>query len=433
MGAVALIRVSGPESRVLCGRRFRGKMAEEWVARRQYYGQIVDSGGEPVDDVLLTWFPGPNSFTGEDVVEIACHGGVLITRDVLNSLLEAGAIPAAAGEFSQRAFFNGKLDLTQAEAIMDLISAQSDLAVKAAREQLEGRLGGQLERIREQLITILAHVEAYIDFPEEDIDPDTNEGLMSRIEQVGALVSDLLATADQGRIIREGLRTVICGAPNAGKSSLLNLFLGFDRAIVNSAPGTTRDTIEEVINLRGIPVRLIDTAGIREGEGEVEREGIERSRAQLDRAELVLLVIDSSEGKGAVESIEIPENAKVVRLLNKSDLPLHSDWEGAEGIRISCLDGETGAVIRDSLYRILVESGTVNTTSLTAINARHQHCLRKTREFLTNAAGNLQSGESPEFVAMDLREALESVGEVIGKTDVEEILGEIFSSFCIGK
>ena len=244
MGAVALLRLSGADAFAIAARVFSGRSQALWEPRRQHFGRIVAPDGSVIDEVLLTSFPGPGSFTGEDVVEIACHGGVIVTNEILGVLLSAGAEPAGPGEFSERAFLNGKIDLTRAEAIMDLISARTDLAMKAAGEQLSGRLGAEIERIRLDFIGLLAHLEAYIDFPEEDIDPDSSSELQARAAGVLAKLEKLLATADQGRILREGIRTVICGAPNAGKSSLLNRLLGFDRAIVNDVAGTTRDTIE---------------------------------------------------------------------------------------------------------------------------------------------------------------------------------------------
>ena len=436
IGAVALLRLSGPEAFSVAGRVFRGRPQAQWENRRQHFGRIVAPDGNVVDEVLLTAFPGPGSFTGEDVVEIACHGGMIVTKRILELLLTAGAESAGPGEFSERAFLNGKMDLTRAEAIMALISARTELAMKAAGEQLSGRLGDEIERIRLDLIGLLAHLEAYIDFPEEDIDPDSSSELQAKAVGVLKTVEKLLATADQGRILREGIRTVICGAPNAGKSSLLNQLLGFNRAIVNDVAGTTRDTIEELINLRGIPLRLVDTAGLREGLEAVEREGIERSRAQIAGAELILLVIDSSSGTDAadeVEKLDLARHVKVVRVLNKSDLPLHPDRAGDEGVRVSCLDESSIDALRDHLYERITSGTTLGTGELVSINARHQHCLRRAREDLIRAIGLLASGLSPEFVAMDLRAALDAVGDVVGRTDVEEILGEIFSQFCIGK
>ncbi|MDF1655979.1 MAG: tRNA uridine-5-carboxymethylaminomethyl(34) synthesis GTPase MnmE [Verrucomicrobiales bacterium] len=432
-GAISLIRVSGSEAQNIVASVFKGKAKDDWRPRYQHLGHILDSGGRPVDNVLLTWFPGPASFTGEDTVEIAAHGGLVVTKRILELLLAAGAVPAEPGEFSKRSFFNGKMDLTQAEAIMDLISASTELAARAAQEQLSGRLGSELEKIRQMAIGLLAHVEAYIDFPDEDIDPDSSASLLERISEIRNAVGYLLATADQGKILREGLRTVICGSPNAGKSSLLNLLLGFERAIVTDEAGTTRDTIEEVINLNGIPIRLIDTAGIRENAGAIEQRGIERSKEQLSRAELILWVIDSSASADETASIAIPENSRVVQILNKSDLPIHSDWVSKEGLSVSCLEPEAGDLLRKYLHETLVRNGDINTSSLISINTRHQHCLKQASQFFEKAENNLAVKESPEFVAMDLREGLSAVGEVIGKTDVEEILGEIFSSFCIGK
>ncbi len=433
MGAVALIRISGPEAAKVVDKVFRGKSYRSWIPRHQHFGAICNSEGAKLDDVLLTYFPSPASFTGEDVIELGCHGGVVVTKQILDAVFEAGAKPAEAGEFSQRAFFNGRIDLTQAEAIMDLISAKTDLAARAAQGQLEGILGKQIENLREALVSVTAHLEAYIDFPEEDITPDSAAQLIERFSDIEATLKSLLSTADQGKILREGLKTVIAGAPNAGKSSLLNLFIGFDRAIVNEQAGTTRDTIEEMINLNGIPIRLIDTAGIRESEGEIEKEGIRRSQQELELAELVLLVIDSSESRDRVNEIEIPESTRVIRILNKSDLQTHQDWEGDKGIRLSCLDESAASVIRELLYREISANGPIESASLIAINSRHQFCLGKALQSVEKAKTNLEAGESPEFIAMDLRDALGSVGEVIGKTDIEEILGEIFSTFCIGK
>lgn len=432
-GAVALVRISGPETSKVVDKVFRGKSHHDWIPRHQHFGSVLDSKGTKVDDVLLTYFPSPASFTGEDVIELGCHGGVVVTKQVLNAVLEAGAEPAKAGEFSQRAFFNGRIDLTQAEAIMDLISAKTELAAKAAHEQLKGILGKKIENLREALVSVTAHLEAYIDFPEEDITPESADKLFERFDTIEASLKRLLSTADQGKILREGLKTVIMGAPNAGKSSLLNLFLGFDRAIVNEQAGTTRDTIEELINLNGIPIRLIDTAGIRESEGEIEKEGIRRSQQELELAELVLLVIDSSESRDRVNEIEIPKSTRVVRILNKSDLPSHRDWQGDPGVRFSCLDESAADVIRGILYREISANGPIESASLTAINSRHQFCLGKALQSIEKAKTSLESGESAEFVAIDLRDALGSVGEIIGKTDIEEILGEIFSTFCIGK
>lgn len=433
MGAVGLLRLSGPDSVRIAATIFRGKPSDYWQPRFQHFGRIVDRNGDIIDEVLLTYFPGPRSFTGEDIVEIACHGGVIVTRKILRLLLTAGAEPAPPGGFSERAFLNGRIDLTQAEAIMDLISAQTDLALKAAGEQLSGRLGGEIEQIRLDLVGLLAHLEAYIDFPEEDISPDSFDVLLGKWDLIEGKVSRLLATADQGRILRDGLRTVICGAPNAGKSSLLNRLLGFERAIVNERAGTTRDTIEEVINLKGIPLRLIDTAGIRDGLDPIEQEGIMRSNAQISMADLALVVIDASKSKEETSAITIPDQIKSLYILNKSDLPAHPDWQGHEGFAFTCLCENSVDALQTHLFAVISADSGLNPSDLVSINARHQHCLTRAKTELREGKDTLQSGESPEFVAMHLRSALEAVGDVIGRTDIEEILGEIFSQFCIGK
>lgn len=418
-GAIAVLRMSGPRAVEIAGQVFRGKVrAEDAPARVQHFGAIWDEERK-LDDVLLTVFRAPRSYTGEDVVEIAGHGGVLVVRRILDLLLKNGARSAEPGEFTQRAYLSGKMDLTQAEAVMDLITAQTDLALRAAAEQLEGRLGARIRGLRERLVELLAHVEAFIDFPDEDIDPDTGDALRAKLDAARAETTALLATAGQGRVLREGVRTVIYGAPNVGKSSLLNLLLGYERAIVSARPGTTRDVIEEVINLRGYPLRLVDTAGIRESDDEIERAGMARTRQQVERADLVLHLADAS--------------APLLLVLNKSDLGEHPGWAGVEAVRISCLQNAGLTALEDAIIARITGGHAAHRDWSVAINARHQACLAKALDDIQAAHRALTDGLSPEFIAEELRGALDAVGEVVGKADSEEILGKIFSTFCIGK
>jgi len=468
-GAIAVLRVSGPEAVNVVSRVFRGSAAPGKMRHRQsHLGEIYDATGV-IDQVLLTIFRGPHSYTGEDLVEISCHGGILVTRKILSLLLNAGAQSAQPGEFTQRAFLNGKMDLTQAEAVMDLIRAQTDLALRAANEQLAGYLGRELARIQDQLLTTLAHIEAYIDFPDEAISPDTGKMLIDRLEEVGASLVALVATAEQGRILRHGLRTVIYGEPNVGKSSLLNLLLGYDRAIVSETPGTTRDTIEETINIRGIPVRLIDTAGKRSPEDPIEREGIRRTELQLEQADLVLQVVDASsprvnerEDQTSPGRPKLPEDfgelsraatsdkagtsenerersmsnggeKNRILVLNKIDLGLHSDWETSPGVRFSCRTREGEEALNQAIWDFVMTTGVSTDNFRIAISARHQACLQKAITDLTAAKAGLTNNELPEFISIELRGALDAIGDVIGRHDTEDLLGRIFSEFCIGK
>lgn len=438
-GAVSLIRLSGSAALAILARVFfpSGNGAVHGLAdRRATLGQVRDGKGEVVDEVLATVFRGPRSYTGEDVVEISSHGGILVTQRVLEAMLAAGARPANPGEFSQRAFLNGKMDLTQAEAVMDLISAQTELGLRAAREQLAGRLGEKMMELRAALLSLVANIEAHIDFPDEDIDPATGVALAERMRSAREAVNGLLATADRGRILREGARVVICGAPNVGKSSLLNLLLGYDRAIVSDMAGTTRDTLEEVINLRGIPLRLVDTAGVRASDDELEIEGMQRTRQQVEKADLVLWMVDGSlphpEGKPSKGF----DGARQLLILNKSDLGLHPDWQSVEGVGISCAEEQGIGDLEDAVVKILSAGGEAWGNNLVAINSRHKDCLGRALKDLQAAEKGLsQGGEavSPEIVAIELRSALDHIGEIVGQVDSEEILGEIFSNFCIGK
>ena len=432
MGAVSLLRISGPDAIEVADRATGGKAAS-LTPRSTRYCHVKDADGQILDDGLMTVFHGPKSYTGEDCVEFTGHGGILVTREVLGRFLACGAVAAGPGEFTQRAFLNGKLDLTQAEGVMDLISAQTRLSLRAARSQLEGTLGRRTTEARDQLLETLAHLEAWIDFPEEDIDPQTGVLLRGRVGAVLAVVDSLLATADHGRVLREGVRTVIFGEPNVGKSSLLNRLLGFERAIVSDIAGTTRDTIEETINLHGIPLRLVDTAGVREASDRIEAEGIQRTVRQIEAADLLLEIADASQPRPA-DAIVPASAAKRLQVLNKTDLGEHPSWAGIAAVRLSCTSGEgfdeLSNAIRDSLHFSDVDWG----EHAVAINARHQASLQLARTALLAALELLNElSTDPELAAIDLREALDALGEIPGRVDTEDLLGVIFSSFCIGK
>ncbi|MGI9266720.1 MAG: tRNA uridine-5-carboxymethylaminomethyl(34) synthesis GTPase MnmE [Akkermansiaceae bacterium] len=430
MGAVSVIRLSGARAFKIAISVVRGEVLPK--PRRVGLRSIQDDTGRVIDEGLLITFEGPGSYTGEDVVEFTGHGGVMVTRRVLERFVEAGAIPAGPGEFTQRAFMNGRMDLTQAEAVMDLISAQTSLALRSANEQLDGRLGRTCENIRAKLLGATAHLEAFIDFPEEDIDPEVGAALCRTLSEQSASIAGLLSTADQGRILREGVRTVIFGKPNVGKSSLLNRLLGYQRAIVSSKEGTTRDTIEEVVNLRGIPLRLIDTAGVRESSDEIEQEGIAMTHGQLARADLVLVIWDLSESFVDSAEVSIPDGARRLDILNKSDLEDVS-WAGAKGLRISCESGSGFEDLESAISKLLSLDEAQWGDHSVAVNARHQACLTRAQSSLIKAITSLRVGDEPELTALDLREALTAIGEIAGIVDTEEILGEIFGNFCIGK
>ncbi|MDQ6940878.1 MAG: tRNA uridine-5-carboxymethylaminomethyl(34) synthesis GTPase MnmE, partial [Verrucomicrobiota bacterium] len=394
----------------------------------QHLGEIL-AGERVVDQVMLSVHRAPQSYTGEDLVEISCHGGIVVSAQVLEACLTSGARAARGGEFTERAYLNGKMDLTQAEAVIDLIRAQTDLALRSATEQLEGKLGAAIRMIRDAIVDLLAHVEAAIDFPEEGISPDTEEKLRARLAQICEKIDALLATEQRGRILREGVRVVIYGATNAGKSSLLNRLLGYDRAIVSHIPGTTRDTIEEVINLRGVPVRLLDTAGVRETSDELESAGLERTEKSLGAADLILHIVDVNAPKPAgfeQRDFERP----CVAILNKCDLPEHQDWKEHNGLRISCLT-ENGLNQLEEEILDRIGAGHVRPENAAAINARHRDCLRRAREDCERATSVLPQGL--EFFAIDLRAALRNVTDVIALESDDPILDALFAQFCIGK
>jgi tRNA modification GTPase len=428
-GAIAVIRVSGSLAPMIARRLFARRNGFGcFVERKLHFGCFRDEQGQ-LDEGMAVVFRAPRSYTGEDMAEFHCHGGVLVASRLLEAILGAGARAAEPGEFTRRAFLNGKMDLTQAEAVMDVIRASTSVALRSAEEQLAGRLGREVEQIRSLLLGIVAHLEAHIDFPEEDIDPRTGEQLVSEIRQVRFRTEKLLATAEDGRILREGVRLVLCGEPNAGKSSLLNRLLGFERAIVSATPGTTRDTIEEFASLRGIPFRITDTAGLREGADAVEREGVERARRAMERADVIVRVID------VTKSPEFRPADREIIAANKIDL-VDKQVTGSQrqnSIAISCLTGEGIDLLVNAVVERARGNHPAEAPMFAAINARHQACLQRARLRLQEAEEELSSNADPELVAVPLREALDAAGEVVGSADIEEILGEIFSTFCIGK
>ena len=431
-GAIAIVRLSGSAAIAVADAIFRGiKKPSALPSHRQQFGEIVEDDCV-IDQVMVAVHRAPASYTGEDVVEISCHGGILVTTRIWEACLRAGARGARPGEFTQRAFLNGKLDLTQAEAVIDLIRARTDLALRSAAEQLEGRLGERISQLREELIALVANLEAYIDFPEEDIEPDVGAAFVARLDGIRGKIGVLLATADQGRIFREGVRVVIYGATNAGKSSLLNRLLGFPRAIVSETAGTTRDTIEEVINMHGIALRLTDTAGLRPGETDsIEIEGIARTKRSIANADLVLHVVDANAPKPPHFGVR-DADARELLLLNKSDLPEHADWKGCEALRISCIE-ENGLAGLEEAMLARASARRWDAPSAVAINARHRDCLRRALAACDEARRALIENLPPELIAVDLRGALQAVGEVIGHADMEQILDALFATFCIGK
>ena len=439
-GGLAVVRLSGPDALAVADKVFlpAGKSSlkpSAALTHTIHYGRVVRRG-ETVDEVLAAVLRAPRTFTREDTVEISCHGGLLPARLVLDTVLENGARLAEPGEFTRRAFLNGRLDLAQAEAVADLIHSRTELALAAANEQLAGKLSQRINQLRDELMKTLAHVEAHIDFPDEDIAPETRAQLVRRLEDGAAFMDELLRTANEGQILRRGIRAAIIGRPNAGKSSLLNQLLGRERAIVSHIPGTTRDTIEETANIRGLPVVFIDTAGLREAHDEIEAEGVRRSRESLALAEFILHVLDAGEPLTAADENYFAEFAGKKRILvrNKTDLPVKLELPSELGIAdVSCVSGQGIEALKDAIKN-LVWAGEIRAEMLqVAINSRHQDALNRARAAARRAADALREDATLELVAMDLRIAANAAGEIVGKTTTEDLLDSIFSAFCIGK
>ncbi|WP_456342835.1 tRNA uridine-5-carboxymethylaminomethyl(34) synthesis GTPase MnmE [Thermovibrio sp.] len=445
-GAIGIVRISGKEALRILRELFRtkkGQKREEFEERRLYYGLVVDEFGEPIDEVLVVYMKAPKSFTGEDVVEIHSHGGIVVVRKILREVLKRGARLAEPGEFTMRAFINGKIDLVQAEAINQLIEAKSEVEAKVALRQLEGSLSKRIEEIRDKLLETKAYIEAAVDFPDEEVELLEKGKVKERLIEVKEEIERLLRSYREGRLIREGIKVAIVGRPNVGKSSLLNALLKEERAIVTEIPGTTRDVIEESITVKGIPVRLIDTAGIRETAEKVEKIGIERSIEKLKEADVILFVIDGSAGF-TEEDRKIGEllsgKDNVIVVINKKDAGLKvrcrdlREWSRC--VEISAKSGERIEELADEIVRlVLLEPEAVLGGEEDVITSeRHRELLEEAKRAVERAIKSLDEGfESPEFLSMDIDEALEKLGMIVGKVTTEDMYDIIFSRFCIGK
>lgn len=448
-GGIGIVRLSGPDSIAIADTIFRPKQGKGLKDQESYklrYGKVVDPAtGRTVDEALAVAMRGPHSYTAEDVVELQCHGGVVVVQEVLELCLKQGATLAEPGEFTKRAFLNGRLDLSQAEAVIDIVRSPTRLGLEVAIDQLEGSLSQKVKDLQEKLYQITVRVEASIDFPEDDLPDVEVQSMEETMVETIQEMEELLSTADEGKILREGLMTVITGKPNVGKSSLLNTLLNENRALVTDIPGTTRDSIEEVVNLRGVPLRLIDTAGIRESSDMVESLGVARSLDLLEDADLVLHVFDRSEPltKDDFAVLERTENSKRIVLINKVDLPPLwdvddlGDLHGAPCLEMSLLQ-EGSEVVQRLADRIVEFVGRSQITSSAGSRAlltrtRHKQALQAAKGALEESLRTLKQGLPLDLIAVDLYNALEHLGEITGETVRENVLDRIFSQFCIGK
>lgn len=443
-GGIGIIRISGEEALPILQEifEFHGD-TDTFTSRRMTYGKIIDKEkNQIIDEVLAVYMKGPKTYTAEDVVEINCHGSMVSLRKTLALVLRKGARLAEPGEFTKRAFLNGRLDLSQAEAVIDMIRAKTDKSFDVAVSQLEGRLSLKVEEIRQKLLDLLVDITVNIDYPDEDIEEMTYEKLEESIVETQDMIEKLLATASTGKMIREGIKIAIVGKPNVGKSSLMNGLLKETRAIVTDIPGTTRDTIEEVLSIRNIPVYLVDTAGIRETSDKVEKMGIEKSKEAFNQADFILFLLDGSRSleEEDLQIMEFLKERKCLVLINKRDLgeaisieEISAKLPASQVIEASLLKGQGITEIEDAVEDLVYGGEIVQKESMMVNNVRHIELLQQAVKSLTDALHMSERREALDFIEVDVKNAYERLGEIIGETVSDDIINEVFARFCLGK
>lgn len=439
-GGIAVIRLSGKDAIGIINKAFKGTDLTQQESHTVHFGNILDKRNQVVDEVLVTLFHSPKSYTGEETVEISCHGGVLVTQAVLEAILALGVRSAEPGEFTQRAFMNGKMELSQAEAVADLIHAKSKKALDAAHQQLEGRLGEHIKEFRQQIIDATAMVELELDFVEEDVEFADKEELERLLTELDEEIDELLATYETGRLVKHGVRTVFIGLPNAGKSTLLNTLVGKDRAIVTDIAGTTRDTIDVDWSYDGLRFKLTDTAGLRDTDDVIEAEGVKRSQEAFEKADLAVYLKDLSQQLTAEEREDIAQFQKnagdtpFILIGTKEDIAVEIDDERMDyDLKISALEGQKIDELKKLMKQRALESTEYNESSLLVTSSRHRDALEKAQKDVRSALQALNQGMTGDFLSIDLRSALKNLGTITGEITNEDILDSIFSRFCIGK
>ncbi len=441
---IGIIRISGENSFDIINRIFKSKTKNKISQiddRKLIYGHIYENGGI-IDEVLVAYMKAPRTYTKEDVVEINCHGGIIAIRRILELILKNGVRLAEKGEFTKRAFLNGRIDLSQAEAVIDLISSKTDKGFDIALKQLEGNLSFSIQEIRDKLLQIIAHITVNIEYPDEDIEEITYNDLLSQINDILKRINYLIDSSETGKIIKEGLRTVIIGKPNVGKSSLLNALLKESRAIVTEIPGTTRDIIEEMLNINGIPLIIIDTAGIRETSDQVEKIGVEKTKETFNKGDVIIFILNAAEELTHEDFMimELLKNKKAIILFNKTDLPVKCDIEEVRKklvnkkiIYTSIKEGQGLKELEKTISDMVYTGQIRQDNNLFITNVRHKNLLEKSKNYIIDAVSMLKRKEALDFIEIDLRNAWESLGEIIGESITEDIIDEVFARFCLGK